>query len=284
MSKTRTARAAVCGIVCILSLAAFAQEQTEQKQSPQVQAVEESPFSVTATAAFMSKYVWRGQLLNDDYVMQPSAGVNYGNLSASWWGNVDMTEYHKDAGGNDNQWEFTEHDWTIGYANTLPGVELVKYSVGAIYYYFPSLTDDGDTVEVYAGLGLDLPLSPTLTLYRDIDEGDCTYAAFSVSHSIEKLFELSSDIPVGMTASASMGWGNKAYNKFYWGGLDDSALQDLTVSVGFPIPVKGWTLTPSINYVTLLDSDVREADTYATYSGNNDSDYLFTGLTLSRTF
>jgi hypothetical protein len=61
-------------------------------------------------------------------------------------------------------------------------------------------------------------------------------------------------------------------------------MQDLTLSVGFPIPIMGWTLTPSINYVTLLDSDVRAADTYATYSGNNDSDYVFTGITLSTSF
>jgi hypothetical protein len=56
------------------------------------------------------------------------------------------------------------------------------------------------------------------------------------------------------------------------------------MSVGFPVPVMGWTLTPSVNYVTLVDSDVRSADTYATASGNDDSDYLFTGLTLSRSF
>jgi hypothetical protein len=286
VSKTVTAkRMLVCGMAIVLSCAVLAETETlNPEQAAKVTTVEDSAFSLTTSASFMSKYVWRGQLLNDDYVFQPSAAIGYGNLTASWWGNVDMTEYHKDAGGNDNQWEFTEHDWTIGYANTIPGIDLLKYSVGAIYYYFPSLTDDGDTVEAYAGLGLDVPLSPTVTIYRDIDEGDCTYAAFSVSHSIESLFELAPDMPVGMTASASVGWGNKAYNKFYWSGLDDSALNDLTMSVGFPIPVMGWTLTPSVNYVTLLDSDVRAADSYRTYSGNNDSDYVFTGITLSRTF
>jgi len=272
MRKTRTAMMVVCAMMCMASWTAMAAE-------------DEGPsLSTSVSAAFMSKYIWRGQLLNDDYVMQPSVGLAYGGLSASLWGNVDMTEYHQDASGNDNQWEFTEYDWTIGYADKVPGIDCLKYSVGAIYYYFPSLTDDGDTLEVYAGLGLDMTLSPTVTLYRDIDEGDCSYVAFSVSHSVEKLFELCTDMPVGMTASASVGWGNEAYNKFYWSGLEDSALNDLTVSVGFPMPVMGWTVTPSIAYVTLLDSDVRAADSYSSYSGNNDSDYVFTGLTLSKSF
>jgi hypothetical protein len=272
MSKTRTAKAIVCAMVCVFSLTTYAEETS-------VPAVSDEPaLGIGVSAAFMSKYIWRGQLLNDDYVMQPSVGLTYGNWSASLWGNVDMTDYH------DNDWEFTEYDWTIGYADKLPGIDILKYSVGAIYYYFPSVTDDSDTVEVYAGLGLDMPLSPTLTMYRDIDEGDGTYVAFSVSHSIEKIMELAPDMPVGMTASASIGWGSEGYNKFYWGGLTESAMQDLTLSVGFPIPIMGWTLTPSINYVTLLDSDVRAADTYATYSGNNDSDYVFTGITLSTSF
>ena len=260
-------------MVCVLGLTAIA-------------AADEPSLSTSVSVDFMSKYIWRGQLISDDYAFQPSVGVSYGGLSASLWGNMDLTDYRKfhALGEEASAGEFSEYDWTIGYADKIPGSDILKYSVGVIYYYFPSLTDDGDTMEVYAGLGLDMPLSPTLTVYRDVDEADSTYAAFSVSHSIEKIFELSPDMPVGMTASASAGWGNAAYNKFYWGGLNESSLQDLTVSVGFPIPILGWTFTPSINYVTLLDSDVRKADTYATSGKNDGSDYFFTGLTLSKSF
>jgi uncharacterized protein (TIGR02001 family) len=263
MRKTRTAKLVLCAVVLAASCAVMA---AEDKPS----------LSTSVSAAFMSKYIWRGQLLNDDYVMQPSVGLSYGGLSASLWGNVDMTDYH------DNNWEFTEYDWTVGYADKVPGLDFLKYSVGAIYYHLSSTTVS--TTEVYGGLGLDVPLSPTVTLYRDIDEGDCTYVALSVSHSIEKICELSSDMPVGMSMSASVGWGNEAYNKYYW-GVEDSALNDLTLSVGFPVPVLGWTVTPSVNYVTLLDSDIRSVDTYETgYTNKRGSDYLFTGLTLSKSF
>ncbi len=286
MRKTRTAKAVLCAAVLVASCMAMAAD-------------DEGPsLSTSVSAAFMSKYIWRGQLLNDDYVMQPSVGVSYGGLSASLWGNMDMTEYHKsldDDGnryGNDNQWEFTEYDWTVGYADKIPGSDILKYSVGVIYYYFPSLTDDGDTLEVYAGLGLDTVLSPTVTFYRDIDEIDGTYIAFSVSHAVEKIFEFSSDMPVAMNLSASVGWGSAGYNKGYWfndadetKSVTSSSMQDLTLTAGFPFNVMGWTVTPSVSYVTLMSSKVRDADTYLDgYTDKRGSDYVFTGLTLSRSF
>ncbi len=262
--------------VCLVSWAAYGNEGQGSNES---KGIEEAPaLSYSVAAAVNNKYIWRGQLLNDDFVFQPSIGLSYGGLTASLWGNLDVTDYH------DNSGEFTEYDWTIGYADAVPGIDFLKYSVGAIYYYFPSVSNDADTVELYAGLGLDMPLSPTVTVYRDVDEIDGTYAAFSLSHSVEKLFEISPDLPVGMTLLASIGWGSESYNQGYWGSLDESSLQDLTVTVGFPVPVGGWTLTPTVNYVTLLDGDVREADTYATGSHNNDSDYFFTGITLSTGF
>jgi len=271
MRKTGTAKM-MFAMACVLSLAVFAAEETLHKDVlPKTAAVEAPSLSTTVTACFVSKYIWRGQVLNDDYAFQPSVGLSYGGLSASLWGNLDMTDYQNNSG------EFTEYDWTIGYADKFSGIDILQYSVGVIYYDFPSSTLN--TTEVYGGLGLDIPLSPTVTIYRDVDEIKGTYAAFSLSHSVEKIFELSPDMPVGMTASASVGWGNKAYNRGYWSGLNENALNDLTVSIGFPVPVLGWTFTPSVNYVTLLDSDIRKADTYASRS-----DYFFTGLTLSKSF
>jgi hypothetical protein len=280
MRIAKSVRVWMLGLVCLLSWTAYGQEAEIHKDyTAAVPPTEESAeLSFSLAACFNSTYIWRGQLLNDDFVFQPSIGLAYGGLSASLWGNMDMTDYH------DNSGEFTEYDWTVGYADTIPGMDFLKYSVGVIYYYFPSISNDADTVEIYAGLGLDMPLSPTVTVYRDVDEIDGTYVAFSVSHSIDTLFELSPEMPVGMTFLTSLGWGSQSYNKGYWGGLDESSLQDLTVTVGFPIAVSGWTLTPTVNYVTLLDSDVRRADTYATGSHNNDSDYFFTGITLSTGF
>ena len=46
---------------------------------------------VDATLDFNSKYIWRGQNLVDDWVMQPGASTTFGGLTLGVWGNVDMT-------------------------------------------------------------------------------------------------------------------------------------------------------------------------------------------------
>ena len=56
-------------------------------------------------------------------------------------------------------------------------------------------------------------------------------------------------------------------------------MQDFSLSVSFPMEVAGWTVAPSLNYVTLLSDDIRDTDTYGT-----DSDYFFCGVSLSKSF
>ncbi|MBN1359514.1 MAG: hypothetical protein JW993_02930 [Sedimentisphaerales bacterium] len=207
---------------------------------------------VTVGVDVLSKYVWRGQNVVDDWVLQPSVSVAYKGLTGSIWGNLDLTGDFVDGG------EFNEIDYTLDYSAAVPGVEKLGYSVGAIYYVFPN-TGFNSTTEVYAGLGLDLPASPAVTVYYDVDEADGMYVSLSAGHSIEKL----GDSPVGLDLGASLGWGNKTYNTFYW-GTTSSELNDLVLSAGFPFEVAGITVTPKISLITLLGSDIKDADTYDT--------------------
>ena len=150
-------------------------------------------------------------------------------------------------------------------------------SVGVINYYFPS---GEDTTEIYWGFAFDLPLLPSVTVYHDVDDVKGTYVSVGVGHSIEKIAELCPEIPIAMEIGASLGWGSESYNKAYWGGpATGSGLNDLTVGVAFPIESGGWTVAPSFNYVTLMDSDVRKSDTF-----DKASDYFFTGISLSTSF
>jgi len=231
----------------------------------------EQTVGIDVSADFFGKYVWRGQNLNDASVFQPGIGITYGGLTGSIWGSLDMT------GENDNRYEFTEYDFSIEYSASLPGAEGVGFSVGAINYRFPSLTPTS-TTEVYCGFNFELPLSPSVTVYRDVDQADGTYVSFGVGHSFEKAFQLSTDIPVGMEIGASVGWGDSKYNNFYW-GVDNSKMNDLILSLSFPLKVNGWTISPSVNYVTLLSNDIRSTDVY-----DKKSDYVFAGVMLSRSF
>ena len=231
--------------------------------------------SVEFSSDFYGKYVWRGQNLNDDPVYQPGLSATLENLTAGIWGNVDLSDY------NDRSGDFSELDYYLDYTDTLPGVEGISYSVGVVYYDFPGSAADGsrapDTTELYAGLSFDLPLSPSITVYHDVDEADGTYINLGISHSIEQIVTLGS-IPIGLDLSAGIGWASGSYNDYYW-GTNQSKMQDVSLSLALPFELFGWSISPSVNYVTLLSDDLRSTDAYDTAS-----DYFFAGLSVSRAF
>ena len=223
------------------------------------------------TADFFCKYIWRGQNLSDDPVFQPGLSAGYKGLTAAIWGNLELTNI------NGNSGDFSEVDYSLDYSGEVPNIEGIGYSVGVIYYDFPG-TAVKDTTEVYCGLNFDLPLNPSITVYHDVDEAEGSYVSLALGHSIEKIAELGPDLPVGMEIGASLGWGSGSYNKYYW-GTDQSKLNDLAFSVSFPVEIAGWTVAPSLNYITLLSDDIRDTDAYGT-----DSDFFFAGISLSKSF
>jgi len=239
-----------------------------------VSAEEEIGFELTTD--YSGKYIWRGQNLSDDPVFQPGISATYGNFTAGIWGNLDLTNI------NDREGNFLEMDYYLDWSDDLPDVEGISYSAGLIYYDFPGSYANGtrlpDTLEAYLGLNFDLPASPSITAYHDLDEAEGTYVSLGLGHSVEQVFELSPDVPVAMDIGATLGWGSDPYNKYYW-GTDQSKINDLVLSVSFPFEIEGLTITPSLNYVTLLSDDIRDTDTYGT-----DSDFFFIGIGLTKKF
>ncbi|MFA5292094.1 MAG: hypothetical protein WC496_03575 [Phycisphaerae bacterium] len=232
----------------------------------------EDKIGFTIGSDFFSKYVWRGQLLNDDFVFQPSIGASYKGFTASIWGNVDTTNYHGDSG------EFTEYDLTFDYSGKFSEDSKVGYSVGLIHYHFPSLSYS-DTTELYWGFNFDVPLSPTIKVYHGLGNENGIYANFGLSHTFEKVLKFSDTITGDLALGASIGWGNGTYNKDYW-GVDESRLNDLAFTVGIPIDLgNGWAVKPSFNYVVLVDGKIRDTDAYG-----KSSDYFFTGISISKSF
>lgn len=225
---------------------------------------------------FFSKYIWRGQNLNDDPVLQPEINATCENITIGIWGNLDLTNI------NDKSGDFSEIEYFLNYSSDFPGLKSIGYFIGFIYYDFPGAAADGtrtpDTFEIYWGLNFDLPLGPSVTVCHDVDEAEGSYASLSFGHSIEKITELTPEIPVGLDIKSSLGWGSGSYNKYYW-GTDQTKLNDLVFSVSFPIEISGWALVPSLNYVTLLSDDIRDTDVYGT-----DSDFFYAGISLSKSF
>ena len=111
----------------------------------------EDGIELELTGDYLSKYIWRGQNLDDDNVFQTGLSAGYGGLTMSIWGSLELTNIN----GNNN--ELTEVDYSLDYSGDFPGLSGVGYSVGLIYYDFPN-TQAKDTTEVYWGLSFDLPL------------------------------------------------------------------------------------------------------------------------------
>lgn len=212
------------------------------------QAAEEA-WSVDASADVYGKYVWRGIVLTNEPVLQPAVGVSYGGLALSIWGNLEMTDI------NDSSGDFTEVDYTAEYSVSWEGW---SFSAGVIFYDFPS-TVFPSTTEIYGAVGMDTLLSPTLTVYQDVDEADGTYANFSVEHSLADVFSPWGTTSASVVFSASVGYGSSDYNEFYF-GADESAFTDALFSISMPIQVhEAVSVSPSISFSTLLDDSVRKA-------------------------
>lgn len=256
----------VVSVVMCLGGAAFAEDEGE--------------IGFEVTSDFFNKYVWRGQNLVDDWVWQPGASISYGGLTASFWGNLDMTDE------NTHNGEMSEVDLTLDYSGQFPGIEILGYSVGLIHYDFPPHGLADDTHEFYAGLSLDVPASPSVTVYRDFDEvKNGTYISFGVSHSFENVFKLGPDTPVGVDLSATLGWANTAYNNVYWGAKPNGskiggAANDLVLSVGLPFELAGMSFNASVSYITLVGDDIRKTDAY----GKSKDDNLVAGIGFSAAF
>jgi hypothetical protein len=211
----------------------------------------EDKVAVGVTADVFSKYIWRGQNVVDDWVLQPGASVGYKGLTGSIWGNLDLT------GEVVGEGQLTETDLTIDYSNKVPGLDILGYSVGAIYYSFLN-THSHPTAEVYGGLTASVPLSPAVRWFYDFDQIEGSYVQFSVGHTIEKIRKWGDDCHCDVQLGASLGLGTDGYNDGYF-GVDDTALNDLTLTAGLPICFGKLTIRPSIGYSAMLDKDIRAA-------------------------
>ena len=242
-----------------------------------VVAAADAPVTVgSASLPVFSAYVWRGQVLNDEPVVQPGVTLSKGGFSFNTWGNYNLT----DAVSADTENEMSEVDVTASYSHSFGPVAL---GIGIVQYMFPGQTVSApdvsyaalNTREVYVSAGMpDVLLAPALTVYRDVDEVDGFYASLGVGHS----FELSER--VSLSLGFSMGGGDAEYNTIYF-GVADTKLNDGNVSLGLPIKINDlFTVTPLVQYTWLWDSDLEDAAGVL----YKDDSLVWGGVTLSMSF
>ena len=218
-------------------------------------AAEDVMVGASADVSVLSAYVWRGQVLNDEAVIQPAATVTKGGFALNIWGNLNLT----DAATGDSV-EFSEVDLTVSYSRAVGPVSL---GGGLIEYLFPNQTlkKAGGAVvgypgtrEVYLSAILPgLPVVPALAVYWDFGEADSFYGLASLAYGA-KLSET-----LNMNLSASIGYGADGYNAFYF-GVDDNAFNDANFDASLTwTPCSCLSVTPAYQYTMLADSDIEDA-------------------------
>lgn len=228
-------------------------------------AEEAKGFSVSSDITAASKYVWRGLILTDEQVLQPSLTVARKGLSLNLWANTDLTDINGTSG------EINELDYTIDYSFSR---DKADFSVGLIQYTFPH-TGFEPTTEIYASAGLSVLLSPTVSVYYDVDEVGGLYGTFGVSHSIP-LGEVVKGISPSLDLSGSIGYATSDWNEGYY-GVSSSGLVDLLLTASLSVPIDEYlSLAPFVSFSQVLDSDLERAVA--------DDNAAFFGATLSLAF
>lgn len=206
---------------------------------------------VNTSLDFCTDYVWRGLVINDDPVFQPSvtatkAAGQAGFISLNIWGNYDFTDVY----GTKNK--FSEIDLTASYAFSSGPIE---FETGIIHYAFPN-TGNRATTEVYIITGYELktlPLTFSLGIHYDFDEIDGFYLSGKIASLIPLIHRLSLDIAL------SGGYGDTRYNRGYF-NVSDPSFTDVLLSASLTYEVTdSVSLAARGQYMSLLDRTLKDA-------------------------
>ncbi|MBN1548549.1 MAG: hypothetical protein JW902_18015 [Syntrophaceae bacterium] len=235
----------------------------------------EEGVSGEVSVAVMSQYIDRGQELSrHSVIMQPSFTLNYKGFSVNVWGSWDSDPYLED----EDQWY--ETDYTLSYAGEYG---LLNYEVGYCYYDMDSYDDSQD---VYASLGMNVLLNPTLTVYREVAHDLYWYLVLDISHE----FPLTEKLSLELCASAAYlasndkeeypevdGDGNETGHEF-------DNFHDGTLTVNLPYSVSdSFTITPTLSYTFPLCSEARREMDYFSMNGK-DHNFIYGGANFTYSF
>jgi hypothetical protein len=231
--------------------------------------------TVGADLGLFSSYVWRGVSLTNKPVAQPDIYVTFpagkASVSLGGWANIDLGQYDDLAGddlsesGGLSSFNFAEFD---PWAEVSFPVGKATITGGATGYVYPNdapgLTSDAfNTWEIYGKVALDVPLSPKLAAWYDVDKVNGTYFEGSIAHTLELSEKIS--LSLGALAGFNAGQGPD-------GGSGDNAnfaddgFTHLDLSAGLPLTAGIFSITPVLHVVingddfTKITSPTDESD------------------------
>jgi len=206
---------------------------------------ESAPGQVTfnAGAGLISKYIWRGVNLNDDFVIQPDLAVHYGQITGAVWASFDTTD---EANNADNQ--FTEMRYILQYGTVVNEFDVVG---GFVFYDYPN-TSKQETQELFAAVKFSkVMFTPTVSLWYDFDEVEGMWGSLSACY-------IESTENVIWRLDASIGMGSEDFNRHYF-GVSDGGFTDITLGISSDFMVYDRIMvTPFVDWTLLIDGDIKD--------------------------
>ncbi|MDP8258549.1 MAG: hypothetical protein P9L90_03915 [Candidatus Aadella gelida] len=211
---------------------------------------------VSLSTTFLTKYIWRGQNLGNEPVMQVDGSLSKDGFTFDIWGNYSLA---KDKTVDSGRYqEFTELDYTASYefnvGDALEKMNMgdseifdpLSITTGYTFYTFPNLdlkADGSYSHETALGVSYNVLLQPFFTWYWDVEAGHGSYLQFGGGHT----FDLGNGIEASLGTSL-------AYNYEQW--TTQHGWSDMLITADVSIPVlEYFTVTPQVAYSVILDRD-----------------------------
>jgi hypothetical protein len=228
--------------------------------------------TVGADVGLFSSYVWRGLSLTNKPVAQPDLYVTFpagkASVTLGGWANVDLGKYDDvdndiSESGASSGFNFAEFDpWA---EISFPVGSKTTLTAGATAYIYPNkadnatndfglLTSDANTVELYAKAAFDVPLSPKLAMWYDVDKINGAYFEGSISHTLPASEKVS--VVLGALAGLSAGQGVPDSGDDS-SNFDGDGFTHLDLSAGVPFSAGSVSFTPALHLVVNGDDRVK---------------------------
>jgi len=221
--------------------------------------------TVGADLGLFSSYVWRGLSLTNKPVAQPDLYVTFpagkASVTLGGWANVDLGKYDDGAddiseSGGTSAFNFAEFD---PWAEISVPAGKATLTGGITAYFYPNdagLTKDANTWEVYGKVGFDVPLSPKIAAWYDIDKIKGLYVEGSVAHALPlgENHSLSLGALAGFNAGQSVPDDPNSDESF---NFADNGFTHLDLSAGLPLTAGSLSITPAFHFVINGDDFVK---------------------------